>query len=269
MPELPEVETIVRDLKERVIGAGIRRVSFLNGSIWRNGKPSSRSLIGKKIQDIERKGKNILVHLSSDRTLVVHLKMTGKLTLQRQGSPMIKHTHFIMNLDDGELRFNDTRRFGYLDLVRSSRLDSIDYLAKLGPDPLQISENEFVEIVRSKRRIIKSLLLDQNVISGLGNIYTDEALFSAGIHPKRISSSLSAKRIKRLHRAIIEVLKAAIGTRGSSIGDYVDALGRPGAYQDHHNVYRRYGQPCPGCGRSIRREVIGGRSAHFCPRCQT
>ncbi len=268
MPELPEVETIIRDLKERVIGTEIQEVSFLNGSIWRNSKPSSRSLIRKKIKNIERMGKNILIHLSNNRTLVIHLKMTGRLTFEDSETPLVKHTHFVVKLDNGELRFNDTRRFGYLDLVESSKLDKIDYIAQLGPDPLEISEDEFLEIVRSKRRIIKSLLLDQNVISGLGNIYADEALFLAGIHPERISSSLSAKRIRGLHRAIIEVLKAAIETRGSSIGDYVDGLGRPGAYQNHHRVYRREGQPCPRCGRLIKREIIGGRSTHFCPRCQ-
>ena len=199
MPELPEVETIVRDLRERVVGVGIQGVSFLNGSVWRNGKPSSRSLIRKKIENIERMGKNILIHLSNKRTLVVHLKMTGRLTFEDSKAPLVKHTHFAVKLDNGELRYNDVRRFGYLDLVESSKLDKINYLAQLGPDPLLISENEFIRVIRSKRRIIKSLLLNQNVISGLGNIYTDEALFRAGIHPRRISSGISKKRIVRLH----------------------------------------------------------------------
>jgi formamidopyrimidine-DNA glycosylase len=268
MPELPEVETIVGDLKKRIVGAGIQRVSFLNGSVWRNGKPSSRYLIGKSIEDIERMGKNILIHLSNNRTLVVHLKMTGRLTFEDSGAPLVKHTHLAIKLDNGEIRFNDVRRFGYLDLVESSRLDRIDYLARLGPDPLLISENEFIGIIRSKRRIIKSLLLDQSVISGLGNIYTDEALFLAGIHPRRISSGLSRKRIGRLHQAIVEILKAAIEGRGSSVGDYVDGSGLPGFYQERHMVYGREGQPCFRCSRPIKREVIGSRSAHYCTRCQ-
>jgi len=268
MPELPEVETIVRDLKERVIGAGIQGVSFLNRSVWRNGKPLSRSLIRKKIENIERMGKNILIHLSNKRTLVIHLKMTGRLTFEDSGAPLVKHTHFAMKLDNGELRYNDVRRFGYLDLVESSKLDKIDYLAQLGPDPLLLSENEFIRIIRSKRRIMKSLLLDQGIISGLGNIYTDEALFRAGTHPRRISSGVSRKRIRRLHHAIVEVLRNAIEARGSSIGDYVDGSGMPGFYRDFHKVYGRQGQACFRCGRLIKREIIGSRSAHFCPRCQ-
>ena len=268
MPELPEVETIVRDLKERVIGAGIRGVDFLNGSVWRNGKPLSRSLIRKRITNIERMGKNILIHLSNNRTLVIHLKMTGRLTFEDSRTPLAKHTHFAIRLDNGELRYSDVRRFGYLDLVESSKLDRVDYLAQLGPDPLRISENEFITIIRSKRRIIKSLLLDQSVIAGLGNIYTDEALFRAGIHPRRISSSLSRKRVGRLHEAIVEILKAAIEGRGSSVGDYVDGSGRPGFYKESHNVYGREGKPCFQCSRHIKREIIGSRSAHFCTRCQ-
>ena len=268
MPELPEVETIVRDLKERVIGAGIQGVDFLNGSVWRNGKPLSRSLIRKRITNIERMGKNILIHLSNNRTLVIHLKMTGRLTFEDSGTPRAKHTHFVIKLDSGELRYNDVRRFGYLDLVESSKLDRVDYLAQLGPDPLLISESEFIRIIRSKRRIIKSLLLDQSIISGLGNIYTDEALFQAGIHPRRISSSLSRKRSGRLHQTIVEILKAAIEGRGSSVGDYVDGSGLPGFYQERHMAYGREGQPCFQCSRHIKREIIGSRSAHFCSRCQ-
>lgn len=268
MPELPEVETIVRDLKKRVIGAGIQRVDFLNGSVWRNGKPSPRSLIHCKIENIERTGKNILIHLSNNRTLVIHLKMTGRLTFEDSRTPLAKHTHFAVKLDRGEIRFNDVRRFGYLDLVESSKLGRVDYLARLGPDPLLISENDFIGIIRSKRRIIKSLLLDQNVISGLGNIYTDEALFRAGIHPRRISSGLSRKRIGRLHQSIVEILKAAIEGRGSSVGDYVDGSGLPGFYQERHMVYGREGQPCFQCSKPVKREIIGSRSAHFCTRCQ-
>ncbi len=268
MPELPEVETIVRDLKGRVIGAEIRGVSFLNGSIWRNGKPPSRSLIQRKIENIDRKGKNILIHLSKNRTLVVHLKMTGRLTFEASGVPLVKHTHFAIKLDNGELRFNDVRRFGYLDLVKSSELDKIGYLSRLGPDPLLIAEDEFIRIIRLKRRIIKSLLLDQRIISGLGNIYTDEALFLAGIHPRRISCGLSRKRLGQLYQAIIEILNAAIEGRGSSVGDYVDGSGLPGFYQERHKVYGREGQPCFQCDRPIKREIIGSRSAHFCTRCQ-
>lgn len=268
MPELPEVETIVRDLRKNATGSEITKVHFLNDTIWRNGRQSACTLTGRKIEQIGRKGKHILLHLSGDRTLVVHLKMTGRLTYDTRSKPVTKHTHFVLVLDKGEIRFNDIRRFGYLDLVKSSQLDDIDYLKQLGPDPLMISQREFTEIVRGRKKMIKALLLDQNVISGLGNIYSDEALFAAGIHPARVSSRVSRARTGRLHRAVVDVLKAAIKARGSSVDDYVDGSGKRGYYQNHLKVYGRGGEPCIKCGTPIRRRTIGSRSAHFCPRCQ-
>lgn len=268
MPELPEVETIVRDLRNGLAGDEIRKVRFLNDSVWRNGRPKARALTGRRIVDIERKGKHILIHLSGGRTLVVHLKMTGRLTYESRRSPVTKHTHLALILGDGEIRFNDVRRFGYLDLVKSSELEQIDYLSRLGPDPLTISEEEFSGIVRGRKRMIKALLLDQNVISGLGNIYSDEALFAAGIHPARVSSRIGRERLGRLHGAIGDILRAAIVARGSSVDDYVDGSGKPGFFQTFLKVYGRNGRPCVNCGRPIKRRTIGGRSAHFCPRCQ-
>jgi formamidopyrimidine-DNA glycosylase len=268
MPELPEVETIVRDLRKNVTGSEIKAVRFLNNSVWRNAKPESRTLIGRKIEEVGRKGKHILIHLSGGRTLVVHLKMTGRLTYEGGGSPVAKHTHLILILNGGEMRFNDIRRFGYLDLAKSSQLDDMDYLRQLGPDPLMISEQEFTEIVRGRRKMIKALLLDQNVVSGLGNIYSDEALFAAGIYPARVSSRISKVRAGRLHHVIVKVLKAAIRARGSSVDDYVDGSGKRGSFQNYLKVYGRGGEPCVKCGTTIKRRVIGSRSAHFCPRCQ-
>lgn len=268
MPELPEVETIVRDLRKSVVGSEIRKVLFLNNTIWRSRRPTARSLAGRRIEEIGRKGKHILIHLSGDRTLIVHLKMTGRLIFDAECNPITKHTHLVLALDNGEVRFNDIRRFGYLDLVKSSRLDDVNYLKQLGPDPLKISERDFTEVVRSRNKMIKALLLDQNVIAGLGNIYSDEALFVAGIHPARVSSRISKVRAGRLHRAVVAVLKAAIRARGSSVDDYVDGSGKRGSFQNHLNVYGRGGEPCVKCGTSIKRRIIGSRTAHFCPRCQ-
>jgi formamidopyrimidine-DNA glycosylase len=224
--------------------------------------------VGATVAAIERRGKNILIRLSNGQVLVVHLKMTGRLTFERSEADLRKHTHFVLDLDVGQLRFNDTRRFGYLDLAEAGELDSLEYLSGLGPDALYISEDDFVALVRSKRRIIKSLLLDQAALAGMGNIYSDEALFLAGIHPRRVSSTLSPARAARLHKAMIEVLRRAIASRGSTLNDYVDARGRKGDFQKHHMVYGREGEPCRRCGRHIRREIIGSRSSHFCSRCQ-
>jgi formamidopyrimidine-DNA glycosylase len=268
MPELPEVETIVRDLREDIIGRKITAVKFLTRSVWRAGVPTGKSLVGAAFQRLERKGKNILIFLSNGKVLIVHLKMTGRLTIENQSAPIKKHTHFIMEFGKAELRFNDIRRFGYLDMVKKERLDKITYLARLGPDALEIGREEFIDLLRSKKRIIKALLLDQDIISGMGNIYTDEALFRAGIYPKRVSSSLSVARAGLLHKAMIETLNLAVSSRGSTIDNYVGGRGTPGSFQDQHLVYGRGGKPCPKCGRPIKRMIIGSRSTHFCPRCQ-
>src|SRR4030067_526940 len=173
MPELPEVETIVRELRHDIIGRTIVAVRFLNRSIWRRGAPAKKHLIGASISSLERRGKNILVTLSNGRVMIVHLKMTGRLTYQGPNDRIRKHTHLVIDLDSGQIRFNDTRRFGYLDLVAPEQLDTLDYLSILGPDALFISREDFVTMVRSKTRIIKSLLLDQSILAGMGNIYSD------------------------------------------------------------------------------------------------
>jgi formamidopyrimidine-DNA glycosylase len=268
MPELPEVETIVRDLREDIIGKKIIAVKFLTRSVWRTRVPSPNSLVGATIDRLERKGKNILIFISGGKVLIIHLKMTGRLTLEDPSTANRKHTHFIMKFDESELRFNDIRRFGYLDLIKQDRLDQVPYLAKLGPDALNISRNEFVILAGSKKRIIKALLMDQDTIAGMGNIYTDESLFRAGIYPKRISSSISAARAGRLYDAMIETLNQAISSRGSTIDNYVGGRGQAGSFQDQHLVYGREGDPCPKCGHPIKRITVGGRSTHYCPHCQ-
>jgi len=268
MPELPEVETIVRDLRGFLSGKTITGVSFLRRSVWRR-KVKDSQLAGAEIRRLERKAKNILIYLSNDLVLIIHLKMTGRLTYENPSAPLKKHTHFIAELSDGcQLRFNDIRRFGYLDLAKVSDLDKLPYLAALGPDALKIPRDDFIALLQNKKRIVKSLLLDQTVIAGLGNIYSDEALFLAGIHPRRVSATLSRNKTAKLYDSVITVLNNAINSRGSSIDDYVDASGSKGSFQDQHQVYGRDGEPCNKCRRIIKRETIGSRSSHFCPRCQ-
>ena len=268
MPELPEVETIVRDLRDLIVGRKIIGTSFLRKSVWRKHAPKPVMLVNSLIDSIERKGKNILIHLSNRRTLIVHLKMTGRLTFEIPAVPIKKHTHLVIDLDGAHLRFNDIRRFGYLDLVESTKLSNLDYIAFLGPDALEISEDDFVKLIRSRSRIIKSMLLDQTITSGLGNIYSDESLYLAKIYPKKVSSSLSKAKARQLYAAIRQILLMAIKNRGSSVDDYVDARGGKGSHQNFFSVYGREGEPCFVCGHLIKRIIIGSRSCHYCPRCQ-
>jgi formamidopyrimidine-DNA glycosylase len=268
MPELPEVETIVQDLRQEILGREIVGVKILTRSVWRKRVPSQALLIGVRVTQIRRRGKNILVLLSNGYALVIHLKMTGRLRHQDRHEQVAKHTHLIIDLDEGQLRFSDTRRFGYLDLVRADKLESVGYLASLGPDAMEIPREEFMKLLKSKRRIIKSLLLDQTVLAGLGNIYSDEALHSARIHPRRISSRLSLGKLSLLYDSMRETLLKALAARGSSVDSYVDARGFRGSFQDQHLVYGREGKPCRVCGRAIKKITVGSRSSHFCPRCQ-
>jgi formamidopyrimidine-DNA glycosylase len=268
MPELPEVETIIRDLREDIVGKTVTAVSYITRSVWRQKPPAVKVFLGSRIVGLNRKGKNILIYFSNGQVLIIHLKMTGRLTYENWDAPLKKHTHFLMDFDSGQLRFNDIRRFGYLDTVREDKLAGIDYLAAQGPDALEISRDNFIKLVKSKKRIIKPLLMDQSMIAGMGNIYTDETLFLAGIHPKRVSSGLSRDRIGRLYDAMLKILKKAIAARGSSVDNYVDARGEKGSFQDQHFVYGRTGEPCKKCGRLIKRISLGGRSTHFCTHCQ-
>jgi len=265
MPELPEVETIVRDLRDKIAGQTITSVDLIRPSIWRSGPPRKKSLINTVINAVIRKGKNILIPLSNNFTLIFHLKMTGRLTVESKDAPIPKHTHLIFNFGDRQLRFNDVRRFGYADLAPSDKLAEIEYLKKIGPDPFELSRAMFIDLIRSKNRMIKPLLMDQSIIAGIGNIYSDEALFLAGIHPRRISSRIKIDKLEKLYNSTLRVLQNSIKSRGTSVSDYVDASGQKGTFQNSLRVYGREGEPCKKCRRKIKRETIGSRSAHFCP----
>jgi formamidopyrimidine-DNA glycosylase len=285
MPELPEVETIRRDLMPLLRGRAFTHV-WVSPEAPRlvqavpAGRPACRTgrqaptaadfaclLPGRRIEDISRRGKFLVFHLSGGLYLIVHLRMTGALLLRRPSAPPDRYVRAVLSLDDGsELRFSDLRKFGALWLVP----DPSPVLGRLGPEPLDggLMPSLLREVTARRRAPIKSLLLDQRALAGLGNIYADEALFAAGLHPQRPASSLSDSEVERLHEAIGRVLTAALDDRGASFSDYVDASGREGRHQFRVQVFRRTGQPCYVCGREIARVKVAGRSSHFCPRCQ-
>lgn len=219
------------------------------------------ALTGRKIRGVQRHGKFIEIQLDCGQSFTVHLGMTGKLLMNATPG---RHTHAILVLDRGTLLYNDSRQFGRLELSEGlpARVE------KLGPEPLEVTLDEFTALLRARKSRIKAVLLNQRFLRGIGNIYADEALFRAGIHPLAIGARLPKERVKRLHQAIRRVLSEAINAGGSSISDYVDVDGRQGSFQVRHNVYQKTGEPCPKCGAPIRRTLVAQRGTHFCSRCQ-
>ena len=276
MPELPEVETVVRGLRASLPGRGIVDVRFGKTDFVEDPESIARRLPGTRIAAVSRLGKFISVELqpcansarhSSRLSLLIHLGMTGQLTMADEGSPIPRHTHCQIALDDGrELRYTDIRRFGCIRLVGEPSLE--DLKKRLGGEPLEVSAEEFCRSLSARRARVKALLLDQKVLRGIGNIYADESLFAARLHPARIAQRLKKRELVRLHSAVRQVLAEAIRLRGSSISDYVDSEGNRGEYHLRHRVYQRQGEPCFRCGAKIRRTIVAGRSSHYCPRCQ-
>jgi len=276
MPELPEVETVVRGLRASLPGRTILEVRLGKTDFIDDPVALTEDLPGVRIAGIRRLGKFIWVELqagvptASPREhfhLVIHLGMTGQLTVRHPGDPVMPHTHGFFALDDGrELRYTDIRRFGRIFLVPESHMPG--FQGRLGTEPLEITLEEFCARFGSRRARVKALLLDQRVLRGVGNIYADESLFRARIHPARIAASLTKTQLAALHRAVHEILTAAIHMRGSSVSDYVDSEGNRGEFQLRHCVYQREGKPCIRCEGKIRRVIVAGRSSHFCPRCQ-
>jgi formamidopyrimidine-DNA glycosylase len=278
MPELPEVETVARGLQTLVAGRTIVRVSLGKTDFMDDPAAIERELPGKSIVAVERYGKFLLVRLGGDEgqealhaknesALLVHLGMTGILIPQPAAQPARKHTHVAILLDDGrELRYIDPRRFGRMAYLAGETLRG--ELERFGADPLAATVDEFARRFQSRRARIKALLLDQSVIRGVGNIYADESLWKAKIHPAELGARLTRIEVGRLQRALQEILRKAILLRGSSISDFLDADGMPGEYQRHHRVYGREGQRCFRCGTVIRRAIVAGRSSYHCPECQ-
>jgi formamidopyrimidine-DNA glycosylase len=270
MPELPEVETTVNELKADLIGRSITGVRVLWERTIATPPPPDfvRRACGQRITRLGRRGKFLLFYLDGGDTLIMHLRMTGHLGVVSPDEPLPVHARLVFTLDDGrELRFRDMRKFGRAYLVA----DVAEIVGDLGPEPL---DDDFTpEVLRArlgKRGLpIKSLLLDQRVVAGIGNIYADEALFSAGIHPQRPGKSLTVVEVERLHTAIRRVLAEAIADGGTSLDSYRRPDGSRGRHAEHIAIFRKAGSPCPRCGTPIVRIVLGGRSTHFCPHCQT
>ena len=257
------METVVRSI-EPLVGRRIVSAEFRGLRVLRGGDPEEMTahLEGRRIGAVKRYGKFILVSLQGGGYLVIHLGMTGRLLL---GGPAGKHTHAILTLDrGGPLLYDDSRQFGCLQYSQAFP----QRVQKLGPEPLEISVDDFAAALLKRRTRIKALLLNQDFLRGLGNIYADEALFRAGIHPLAMANRIRGDRARRLHSAITAVLTEAIAAGGSSISDYVDAQGRKGFFQFSHRVYQRTGQSCVACGARIRRVLVIQRSSHFCPKCQ-
>jgi formamidopyrimidine-DNA glycosylase len=281
VPELPEVETIVRGLARRVVGDTI-------ASVWIGSRPQplkspaaliASTLEGKRIDGVRRAGKHIVFELSVARATrrpsrrrpspasvsaqwVVHLGMTGRMVVCEPGAALAKHTHLIASLASGrELRFIDPRMFGKLS-VHTSGFDPG------GVEPLEVGEEQFIALFRGRKTPIKSALLNQKLVRGVGNIYADESLFRAGIRPRRRAASIPRLQLAKLYNSVREVLREAIALGGSSISDYVDADGEEGFFQLQHRVYGRESEPCLTCGTPIRRIVLVGRSSHYCKNCQ-
>ena len=262
MPELPEVETVVRTVAPRLLGRQILRARFYSRFVMRDdaAKTAAR-LRGRRIEAVGRHGKFILITLSGGLTLAIHLGMTGGLLWNAEPGP---HARAVFDLDAGRLVYDDPRQFGRIELCESMP----ERAERLGPDALEVGLEEFAARLAARRGRIKPLLLNQAFLRGLGNIYVDESLFLARIHPLALGTRLGPARVRRLHAAIQEVLRAAVEAGGSSISDYVDADGRAGSFQVQHRVYGQEGAPCVRCGTPIRRIVVGQRGTHYCPMCQ-
>ena len=262
MPELPEVETVLRTLSAAVTGRTLRAVRYLSPlAAGRQPEEMSAALTGRRILEAGRKGKYLLFRLDQG-WMTVHLRMTGSLLLDGERTPW---TRVILELDNGHwVLFDDPRQFGRIEWSAQPQAS----VTRLGPDALDLGFAEFEDRLRSRKGRIKPLLLNQQVVCGIGNIYADEALHRARIHPLASVLRLSGVRLARLHTAIGEVLAGAIAAGGSSVSDYVDAEGRSGWFQTEHRVYGREGEACVNCGTAIKRTVVAQRGTHFCPRCQ-
>jgi formamidopyrimidine-DNA glycosylase len=271
MPELPEVETIARTLEPAVRGRVIAGIELLYRPLLRRGgRKGLEGMKGRSVLGVRRRGKMLLIACEGGRTLVFHLKMTGQFSFAATGEARDKHTRLVIRFEDGtnELVFRDVRKFGFLLCLEGDPMAVCGELACLGPEPLEVGLAEFAALIARRKGRIKSLLLDQTVIAGIGNIYADEMLFDARIHPLTPASSLAKQAVERLYDSMKKILTLAIAEKGSTLQDYRDAEGKAGHFQFFHKVYDRKGEPCVVCGTPVRMKRIGGRSSHFCPKCQ-
>lgn len=274
MPELPEVETVRRSLVPVVLSKRIESVDVYYKRILRHISPQAfqAQLIGSCFLDVARRGKYLIFALENGLELVAHLRMTGKLIYYSDaGIDLAKHTSVVFGFgDQGAMRFEDVRKFGTLDLVPQGEYEQIKGLDSLGVEPLSdaFTVQHLQDLTKNRSTKIKGLLLDQTKIAGLGNIYADESLFMAQIHPERPASSLKHDEVQRLHGAIRFVLQDAIDNQGTTLRDYRTGYGREGSFQNKLQIYGKKGESCPRCGIDLEYKKVAGRTSHFCPACQ-
>lgn len=288
MPELPEVETVRIGLVRLLPGRIVSEITYDTDKSFPNAPTDvAQFLIGASVADVRRRAKVLLIELSSKYTLVIHLKMTGQLVFDSAhehfgaghpsdsliGKLPDKSTRVTLTFQDGgRLFFNDQRKFGWMRLIPTTEVPNIDFMKRVGPEPLEANfdwHGMKARLLRRKNTSIKAALLDQTVIAGVGNIYADESLWGAKIHPARLVHTLTDKEIEALHRALIEVLQLSIEKGGSSSHTYVNAEGKKGSYMTFASVFRRENQPCPRCGTTIIKTKVAGRGTHTCPICQS
>jgi formamidopyrimidine-DNA glycosylase len=272
LPELPEVETVVRDLRPLLTGRQIASVGISRRALRRPWlRKWNSALIGGQVLSVDRRGKWILIHLADRQVLVVHLGMTGQLTVAPREQTFTDHTHLWFDLrgSDTQLRFRDVRRFGSAQLLANrAAVDEFFRRSALGPEPFELQRAYWRDTLARTQRCLKAVLLDQRAVAGVGNIYADESLFTARLSPKQLGRQTDFAEADRLRTSIAKVLRRAIDRRGSSIRDYIGGSGLKGRYQDEFRVYGRAGLPCPRCRALVRRIRLAGRSTHFCPQCQ-
>jgi formamidopyrimidine-DNA glycosylase len=273
MPELPEVETIRRQLDPALRGRRIESAEVLDERWTRPAPPAEveRALAGRRIERVERRGKYLVLRLEGGGSLAMHLRMTGNLLLDDgKGTPELRHLRAVIRLEGGErLLFTDARRFGQAVILDGDGLEAY-FAARLGVEPLSeaLTAEELCRLAAGRRAPLKSFLLNQSGIAGIGNIYADEALHRAALHPLSPAGSMKPEDCERLREGIVSTLEAGLRSGGASMDDYLDARGERGAMQDEFLVHTREGEPCPRCGAEIRRIVVAGRSTYFCPSCQ-
>ena len=271
MPELPEVETVRRGLEKLILGKTIQSVEVKYPKMIQMDLDAFRQdLLGQEIRSMRRRGKYLLFYLT-DKVLISHLRMEGKYLFYPDAVPERKHAHVFFEMTDGgTLVYEDVRKFGTMELLRKDQLEAYFAARKLGPEPTEADFllSPFAAALSRSKKPIKPYLLEQTLVVGLGNIYVDEALWRARIHPARPAASLKPAEVKRLREQIIEVLQLGIEKRGSTIRTYRNALGEDGTMQDFLQVYGKTGQPCARCGSPIEKIKLGGRGTHLCPHCQ-
>lgn len=272
MPELPEVEVLKRSLEAHLVGRKLLEVHLLSRGLREPfDRRALQKLAGRRIVRLGRRSKYLLIELEADATLVLHLGMSGRLTLARAASEREKHEHLSFTLDDGRrLRFRDPRRFGLAFVAATARLAEDRHLRHLGIEPLSppVTGAVLAELAAGRRGPVKSFLMDGRLVVGVGNIYATEALFLAGIHPARSVARIAPERWSRLASAVVRVLENAIVQGGTTLNDFTDGIGEQGEFQESLSVYGREGEPCLACGTAVRRLVQAGRSTFYCPRCQ-